>query len=63
MALLLDSLTMGSLKEISKLATKVIRKVPLENILIHTHEVAPYNPFYRYWEYLQTLREDDNQRS
>ena len=54
---------MGSLKEISKLATKVIRKVPLENILIHTHEVAPYNPFYRYWEYLQTLREDDDQRS
>ena len=27
----------------------------MENILAYTHEVATYNPFFRYWEYLNSL--------
>ena len=46
---------MANLKEVSKLAGKVVRKVSIENILEQTHEVTPYNPFFHYWEYLNYL--------
>ena len=39
-------MTVAQLKEVGKIASKVIRKVPLENILI-VHEVASYNPLFR----------------
>ena len=59
---LLESLTVGQLKEVGKVATKAIRKVPLENILL-VHEVANYNPLFKYLERLKAIRgqerEDD----
>lgn len=54
-------MTMVNLKEVSKIASKVIRKIKIENILDDTHEVAPYNPFYRYWEYLNYLTDETTQ--
>ena len=42
---ILDSLTKAQLDEISKLATKTIRKVPLENLL-EVQEIS-CNPFFK----------------
>lgn len=46
LAQLLDSMTMVNLSEVSKVASKVIRKVAIDNDLDLLHEVAPYNPFF-----------------
>ena len=51
---LLESLTVAQLKEVGKIATKAIRKVPLENILV-VHEVATCNPLFRYLEHLKSI--------
>ena len=49
-------MTMNRLTEVSKIATKSIRKVTQSNILEKLHEVAPYNPFYRFYaEHLQPM--------
>lgn len=56
---LLDSMTLAKLTEISKVATKCIRKVTQTSILENLHEVAPYNPFYNYYaEHLQPMLQD-----
>ena len=59
---LLESLTVGQLKEVGKVATKAIRKVPLENIL-EVHEVATYNPLFKYLEHLKAIDGQDDERS
>ena len=52
-------MTVAQLKEVGKLASKVIRKVPLENILI-VHEVASYNPLFRLLNELQAIKNDED---
>lgn len=49
LAQLFDSMTIGNLTEVSKIASKVMRKVNIDGKLDHMHEVAHYNPLYHYW--------------
>ena len=55
LAQLLDSLTVANLNEVSKLTSKNIRKVNIDSNLDHIHEIAHYNPLYRFWQYLQSV--------
>ena len=52
-------MTVAQLKEVGKLVSKIIRKVPLEGILM-IHEVASYNPLFRLLGELQAIEYDED---